>query len=576
MATKKKAAKKAAVKKKKAPAKKAAVKKKAPVAKAAKKVSNKSNAKSEPAFAEASDKKNAMVDDVLVRMYCIGTGDCFLLLFRSKGKVVFKMLVDCGSCSATAEEFAPYVNNIADVTGGHIDVLMITHEHLDHIIGFAKAYELFKKRLTFENVWLAWTEDKSYGPAKAVKKEIGKGNQAMAIALQRFKEIDSRNARADSANGVDLGLSQVVAGRRRFQQGLKEILGLTYDGGEMLAAAGGGTGAQMDKAMKYVTTEVLAHNGKKPTYCYPGKPIDPLPAVKGVNFYVLGPPEDIALLRKAEIKAHLYEENAKELKDQLAVNDPDFFYNALGIDTDGKYARAPFASKYLDKENVQHNQYEQERWRTIDSDWLYAAGSMGLRAGNLTNNTSLVIAIELEGRNRVLLLAADAQSGNWVSWTQPEKEGGTLPKLRWRVKRSTTTETVTAATLLQNTVFYKVGHHSSHNATASDVGLELMTHEDLVAFAPLDRTRINSTWKTTMPTASLNKRLIEKTSGRYVRMDLDNLAVTNVKPDNPVDKKTVAQAKAAFGKLTSAQQKDFLANYSAHPDGLYKQFIVKA
>ncbi len=39
--------------------------------------------------------------------------------------------------------------------------------------------------------------------------------------------------------------------------------------------------------------------------------------------------------------------------------------------------------------------------------------------------------------------------------------------------------------LLSRVVFYKVGHHGSHNATVTDKGLEAMTHPDLVAFLPV-------------------------------------------------------------------------------------------
>ena len=39
--------------------------------------------------------------------------------------------------------------------------------------------------------------------------------------------------------------------------------------------------------------------------------------------------------------------------------------------------------------------------------------------------------------------------------------------------------------LLKRVVFYKVGHHGSHNATIKAKGLEMMTHPDLMAFIPV-------------------------------------------------------------------------------------------
>src|SRR6266699_2202355 len=66
---------------------------------------------------------------------------------------------------------------------------------------------------------------------------------------------------------------------------------------------------------------------------------------------------------------------------------------------------------------------------------------------SMTNNTSLVLAIELADGD-VLLFAADAQVGNWLSWQD----------LKWTVG----TSPVTGPDLLKRTIFYKVGHHGSH------------------------------------------------------------------------------------------------------------------
>ena len=70
-----------------------------------------------------------------------------------------------------------------------------------------------------------------------------------------------------------------------------------------------------------------------------------------------------------------------------------------------------------------------------------------------TNNASLVLAFEMGPGGKVLLFAADAQRGNWLSWTRGTWDDGD--------------KTVTASDLLARTVLYKVGHHGSHNATLS-------------------------------------------------------------------------------------------------------------
>ena len=81
---------------------------------------------------------------------------------------------------------------------------------------------------------------------------------------------------------------------------------------------------------------------------------------------------------------------------------------------------------------------------------------------------------------------------------------------------------VKAADLLRRTVFYKVGHHASHNATAREQGLELMEHGELVAMIALDHDvaiqKRPHPWH--MPADALYRRLIEQTEGRVLRSDI--------------------------------------------------------
>ena len=79
--------------------------------------------------------------------------------------------------------------------------------------------------------------------------------------------------------------------------------------------------------------------------------------------------------------------------------------------------------------------------------------------------------------------------------------------------------TVTGPQLLSRTVFYKVGHHGSHNATLRALGLEQMTSSELVAFVPVFKAHaLKSGWKE-MPFGPLVKRLGERSSGRLVFSD---------------------------------------------------------
>jgi hypothetical protein len=151
-----------------------------------------------------------------------------------------------------------------------------------------------------------------------------------------------------------------------------------------------------------------------------------------------------------------------------------------------------------------------QAWRRIDYDWLSGFGQLALDLDNDTNNTSLVLAFEFEKTNEVLLFVGDAQVGNWQSWGKVEF---TVPG------RATP---MPALDLLGRTVFYKVGHHCSHNATLRTGGLELMNRDDLVAFIPLDQETASKqgTKGWDMPAHPLFKALNEKAVKRVVISDL--------------------------------------------------------
>src|SRR5215467_13429460 len=138
----------------------------------------------------------------------------------------------------------------------------------------------------------------------------------------------------------------------------------------------------------------------------------------------------------------------------------------------------------------------------MDVDWLTRALDLALQLDNLSNNTSRALATERIADGKVLLFPTDAQQGNWLSWHDPN--------MKWTVGTGTSAREVIAKQLLARTVFYKVGHHSSHNATAKAKGLELMEAEDeLTAFIPVDRAvalkrNPPGSWK--MPAAVLYRR----------------------------------------------------------------------
>ena len=138
----------------------------------------------------APKKATGKIDNCKIRMYCLGTGDCFVLKFCSGLTEKFTMMIDCGSCQGTPAEFAPYIKDLAGYVKNHIDLLVITHEHNDHVNGFAKCEDVFKNSaFTIDEAWFAWTENPEDpgGLAKKLQEKRKKMRMALASAINEYK-----------------------------------------------------------------------------------------------------------------------------------------------------------------------------------------------------------------------------------------------------------------------------------------------------------------------------------------------------------------------------------------------------
>src|SRR6476620_8428729 len=90
-------------------------------------------------------------DEVMIRMYGQGVGDCFLLAFprtqathaltADADRPVY-VVIDCGVITGTPDgsrRMKRIVRDIRLTTQGHLDLLILTHEHWDHLSGFIDA-----------------------------------------------------------------------------------------------------------------------------------------------------------------------------------------------------------------------------------------------------------------------------------------------------------------------------------------------------------------------------------------------------------------------------------------------------
>jgi len=407
-----------------------------------------------------------MTTRATVRTYRHGLGDCHLVTLLGKNKAEFRILLDCGVILGTpdaATAMKAVMDDVVKESKGQVDLLVATHEHWDHVSGFVQAADSFAK-LKVGQVWLAWTEDPEDKDAKellATKGKALKMLQDSALHLQSFGAADS-----------PLFVS------------LAEFFGMA-------------AGATTRDALEAVRSKA------KPRYCDPSDAPTEL-ADFDARIYVLGPPRDIKLLKRVDPSAKDSEEAYQSAMARFAAtvepalqdaDDSAPFAAMDGLTLDQAKGHVFFQDRYFDGPD----------WRRIDSDWMFGADELALALDNMTNNTSLVLAIELGGKD-VLLFAADAQVGNWLSWGD----------CKWTVEG----RTVTGSDLLQRTILYKVGHHGSVNATLKAKGLELMTNLK-TAVIPVDHDMaVKKKWGA-LPLAPLVTALGKATASRgyVVRTD---------------------------------------------------------
>lgn len=470
-------------------------------------------------------------------MYCQGFGDCFLVTFvYDSDPEKVHMLFDFGVWKQTAISLESIAADILKTTGGKLDVLVITHEHKDHLSGFYKKMrEAFYARhddtaadkLRFDRLWLAWTEDYENNPlAKELRQLYQKAHKALTDTNQKLQGLsgmdDIRKLQEELLELEDGGLEETDE---------PEASGQAELGADETPNEATETPKKRRIPSNVAALDWLKKNARIVKYFKPGQRVNSIKeampeGLEGVQFFVLGPPEQLSHLKKNESakSGDLY------LNETFIAND----FSMGAVKMDGQFDnyfswidQTPFEDEYCCPARFEMDQQPDLRpakdegdpgWRTkqltdrmarlqecevyqnyfglhknpdsqqklspkrrIDYDWLRVSQSLALDLNSHTNNTSLVLAIEIDSTKQVLLFPGDAQFGNWNSWFENNYQ--------WQFdkKENEPKRTVTVEDLLERTIFYKVSHHGSHNATPQDRGLKLMTRTDLVAMVPVSR-----------------------------------------------------------------------------------------
>lgn len=466
-----------------------------------------------------------------VRMYRQGIGDCFLVtLPRKKSDTPFRMLIDCGVVLGTSDAtntMIKIVDSIQNATGGDtvkgkkgvIDLLVITHEHWDHVSGFNQVKD-WADRFDVKATWAGWTEDPDNEQAQSLDKTKKRALTALTSAAAQLGVSGDQGAET-----------------------ISDLLGFYGLGGDATPAMMGlGMGVEMGaRATTRSGRDNALSLSKNLTYLTPGGEPRKLDGVEDARVFILGPPTDERLLKKAN---------------PSKKNPETYGIDTYGLGVDGSGTKAldrlnaamsddgsPFSSKYeipisiaqtmpffsdhyfnstneppadpkevAEKPDKEEPQFPTEllpdnSWRVLENEWSSVAVDLAMKLDSATNNTSLAFAIELEPGGDVLLFPADAQVGNWLSWYDVKWDGCGVDQ--------------TVQDLLKRTRIYKTGHHASHNATLRELGLEVMEHPGLIAFVPVNEKLAHKKKWLEMPLHELMDRLKEKAKGRVLRADED-------------------------------------------------------
>lgn len=498
-------------------------------------------------------------NEVRIRMYGQGLGDCFLLAFpRTRAtpdlpvdaeRPVY-VLIDCGVITGTpngGDRMRAIVRDIRLTTSdrsltqedeeprGHLDLLILTHEHWDHLSGFIDAQSEWQ-RIRIDQLWMSWLE-----------KEDRKG---LARELQKLKDKQQRAL-------VEIARRSALAPREDRLHIAAEIASFfsndQFDGLEFAAA-----GRSLADGLKFAKSRVRDQDDI--TYCEPGE-VHAVPGTSAVA-YVLGPPQDWARLNTMNPSTKAPETYVASDERSLAVTRSLFSldrmldhrsqFNAFVMPLLGRVLAAKdeidedeeaIAERSLFERSFPFDQLlrvamptvevalknaptgaypalssyydEVNHWRRIDFDWLASADSFALEVDNFINNTSLALAFELPARageeQKVLLFVADAQVGNWLSWDD-------ICEWKLQPDAKASQQTPDLADLFKRAAFYKVGHHGSHNATLKEKGIERMRGDGkLMAFVPVSAPVADKIkgW-TEMPLHEMLNALATHADGRVV------------------------------------------------------------
>lgn len=412
-----------------------------------------------------------MTDDattVRVRMYNVGFGDAFRITVES-GSDRWTMLVDCGVHAAGEsrdldESVAQIIADLPRASAGgpaHLDVIIATHQHRDHIAGFA---DPAWKDVTVGEVWLPFVAKCS--DPDTIKLSGGQSLSATADRLLHLIDPTAQYLDSEPPN-IAYALADNSSSKGVNTLAMDRLLGRD------------GSGFASVPRLRFLPGSDPAENTI---------PVGRLE----ITAHILGPSRDEAMLKKMKPPKNagwLTLDDTDDLDDGWA-SDTRPLFDPVYLVSDALFDEAELRKLSDDEQKVlrplrqARDTLKLNSLTDVDRDLLAAAAILE----RAVNNTSLFFVLDVGGLS--LLFPGDAQYGAWE-----------------HVRANPT-----AKALIDNADFYKVGHHGSHNATPGSFATnEWMQHGD--AMVPWGEVTV---WKDKIPWPTLMTQLAHDGDRRII------------------------------------------------------------
>src|SRR5438034_1562926 len=357
---------------------------------------SKAKSKAESKAPSKAMSKSAGKDELRIRMYRVGFGDFFLLTVPT-GDGPQHILIDCGVTPGKTKKgdigtIKDAVADMAKETGNKLALIIVTHRHQDHIVGFSRAAETFQKfHGNVDAVWMsAWENE--YDPSEKKKKSLAGAFQeeltAMAFGMQQH--LAASDDKPDNAEEIAAMLENAT--------GIAQASLAAAGGAGPGKGKGGGSNAASLNFLKQGT-------GAEPQYYAKGdKAKLPASLVKaGLTAEILGPPptDDTDFMKLMDLKKGVGQYLGQETDRSAGqVFDPGFGPQCCGDDT--SYPPSAFREWQRANQKAPHKALEAAVLAAQPTLLFTAAKTLD----SFLNNQSLVVLFTF-GKKK-LLFAGEA------------------------------------------------------------------------------------------------------------------------------------------------------------------------